>query len=183
MIGCILGTLGVIGIARWFHFRRHAWGGGGPCGRHWHRRHYEGWDDGIPGGFDPREGGRGGIFMRGALEPLDLTPAQERAVHAAVDELKDAARGLRGELKQSRKDIAQAFRKASFDEVVMGELYARHDTAIETLRKAFVGTAARIHDALDEKQRARLADMIESGPRAFFGRWPGGGYARPAWSW
>jgi hypothetical protein len=181
MIGSILGTIGVIGIARWFHFRRHGWGG--PCGRHWHRHHLGGWDDGVPGDFDPRAGFRGGMFMRGALDRLELDPAQERAVHAAVGELRDAARDLRGELKQSRKDIAQAFRKASFDEVLLGELYARHDTAIETLRKAFVGTAARIHDALDERQRARLADMIESGPRSFFGRGSGGGFARPSWSW
>jgi len=30
-----------------------------------------------------------------------------------------------------------------------------------------VGALAKVHDALDEKQRERLADLIESGPGFF----------------
>jgi hypothetical protein len=66
--------------------------------------------------------------------------------------------------------------------VLFGELYARHDRAIEDLRKAFVGATAKIHDALDERQRARLADLIESGPR-FGGGGFGRGFYRSRWSW
>ena len=84
---------------------------------------------------------------------------------------------FRGELRQSRTDIAGAFRKPQFDEVALGELYARHDTAIEGLRRAFVGLGAKVHDALEEKQRSRLADLIEAGPR--FWR---GGLFRSGWA-
>jgi hypothetical protein len=48
-------------------------------------------------------------------------------------------------------------------------MFARHDTTLETLRKAGMGALAKVHDALDERQRARLADMIESGPGYFRG--------------
>ena len=190
MIGCLLATLGVFAIARWIHRRSYrygapcaygGYGGHGGFGRY--DRYRMGWDPPFRGGHDRFEGFGRSVFLHGALDPLEMTPAQERAVNAAIGELRDAARDLRGELKQSRKDIADAFRKSSFDEVLLGELYARHDSAIESLRKAFVGMGAKIHEALDEKQRARLADMIESGPRAFFGRWSGRAYNRSPWSW
>lgn len=200
MIGCLLGTLGALAIVRWYHRRRYGWGryggggyglgaygsgayGSGMCGHGGYGRHHRGgWDDDFGGGprFDRHDRG---VHLFGALDHLELSPAQERAVRAAFDELRAAARAQRGEWSQTRKDVAQAFRKDSFDEVMMGELYARHDTALESLRKAFVGAGARVHEALDEKQRARLADLIESAPRSLFGRWPGRGYARPAWSW
>jgi hypothetical protein len=47
-----------------------------------------------------------------------------------------------------------------------------------------VDLGAEAHDALDDRQRARLADMIEAGPRAFRGgpfRRPG--FDRAGWGW
>lgn len=207
MIGCLLGTLGIIALAKMAHARRHGCFAG-PCGGGgwWrHQRHgfggfaHRGWHDGAryghdhgpghgdddgPDDFGPGRGGFGGrTFLRGALDPLEMTPAQERVVFAAIDEMRDAAGKLRGELRASRKDVAATFRKPVHDEVLFGELYARHDRALEDLRKAFVGATAKVHEALDERQRAHLADMIESGPR-FFGRpWGGRGSGRRHGSW
>ena len=56
-------------------------------------------------------------------------------------------------------------RKSSFDEVMLGELFARHDDALEKGRRAVVGLGARLHTALDERQRDRLAGLIERGQR------------------
>jgi hypothetical protein len=75
---------------------------------------------------------------------------------------------MREEVSSSRKDVAAALRKPTFDGVLLGELYARHDTAIEKLRKAFVGMMAKVHDALEEPQREQLAQIIERGPTHFF---------------
>jgi uncharacterized membrane protein len=94
---------------------------------------------------------------------VQATPAQQRAIKDALGELKQAAGKLKGEGRKTRADVAAAFRKPQFDEVMLGELYARHDRGLEELRKAFVGAGARIHDALDEEQRGRLANLIESG--------------------
>ncbi len=207
MIGCVLGTLGIIGLIKMVRARRYGCfgggcgGGGGGWWRHHHNRFHghhrfpHGWGHGGGGYRDGHDadsddlgaggswGGGGRAFLRSVLDPLEMTPAQERAVFAAIDELKEASGKLRGELRASRKDIAAVFRKPSYDEVMMGELYARHDTAMDSLRKAFVGTTAKMHDALDERQRARLADLIESGPGRFCGGWGRGGFDRSPWSW
>jgi hypothetical protein len=54
-------------------------------------------------------------------------------------------------------------RSESFDAESLGEAFAKHDSALSTLRNAVVEGLAKIHEALDEKQRARLAELIESG--------------------
>jgi hypothetical protein len=194
MIGCILATVGAIGLLKMAHHRRHGCGGWGS--RRWgglHHHHHHGCDDGDDRGtggpgryFGGRFGFGRGFVLRGILDRLEASPAQERVIVAAADEFHEATAKLRDEGRRSRSDVAGAFRKPSLDEVMMGELFARHDTEIEGLRKAFVGFTAKVHDALDEKQRERLADMIESGPR-FFRRGPFGrrgfdrGFDRDGW--
>jgi hypothetical protein len=224
MIGCVLATVGVIGLLKMAHHRRHGYwyGCGGGWGRRFMHHHHHlghrgfgrgyGWgDDGFGpdgfGGSDGREGpdghegpegpGAGGgggrgrgwgrhFILSGVLDRLEATPAQERVIGAAVDEFRAEAAKLRSEVRKSRGDVAAAFRKPQFDEVILGELYARHDTAIEGVRRAFVGLGAKVHDALEEKQRARLADLIEAGPgrwgRGFFrSRWNRGGFDQHPW--
>ena len=85
----------------------------------------------------------------------------------AIEEFRTEMEGLRGEGRQSRQDVATALRKPSFDEVLFGELFARHDERMEKVRKAFVGLVAKLHDALDESQRERLAAVVEKGPPFF----------------
>jgi hypothetical protein len=123
-------------------------------------------------------GGPRGFVVRTLSERLDATPAQEKVIRAATDELAEAASKLRGEGQRTRADVAAAFRKGHFDEVLFGELFARHDRSLEDLRKAFVGAGARIHDALDEGQREQLAALIEEGPRAFRRGWGRRGWER-----
>ncbi len=189
MIGCLIaGSLVVMALSRFAHRRwchGGGWHGGGWHGG-WHRHHHahrRGW-----GGFDLHGGGDeapswspawddGGYgvggkryFIRAVLRHVQATPAQERVIGAAVVEFGDELKRLTGdEAKRSRQEIADALRRPSFDGVVLGEQFARHDTLIEQGRKAFVGLFARIHDALEDEQRARLADLVQRGPR--FGWW------------
>jgi hypothetical protein len=132
------------------------------------------WMRGGWGGF--RNGLGNGFVARAISSRLDATPAQEKVIRDATDEFREAAAKLRGEGRKTRDDVASTFRKGHFDEVLFGELFARHDNALTDLRKAFVGMGARIHDALDEKQRARLADLIEAGPGAWRPRFRGRGW-------
>jgi hypothetical protein len=149
--------------------------GGGPGGweegsgpEHGHHRggpfrtHGRAW-----GGWG-RGGGMQSFFLRRLFEHLDATPGQEKVIAAAVEEMRQAMREQRGEVQKTRGDIARAMRGANFDEVVLGELFARHDTAIEAMRKSAVGALGKVHEALDERQRARLADLVEQYP-GFFG--------------
>jgi uncharacterized membrane protein len=151
---------------------RHAWAGRcGGFGGHHHARHWGHDEDpemgeGRWGGW---HGGGPGVVMRAVMHRIGARPDQEETIRAAVNEFRDSARRLRGEGERTRQEIADALRKPSFDEVAMGELFARHDGVLEELRKALVGTLAKTHDVLDEKQRQRLADLVASGPRAFRG--------------
>jgi Spy/CpxP family protein refolding chaperone len=183
MLGMLIGTVCLIGLIKTLRWGRRGggWGhrghrGHGGCGGGGYGR--RGWGGGGPwDGDDERGGGWGpGAFMRGMFRRLDTTPGQEKVIVQAIDEMRAAAREARGEARTSRTDVAKALRSESFDAVLFGEMFARHDTTLEGVRKAAVGAFAKIHDALDEKQRARLAEMLESGPGFF----RGGGWAAQA---
>jgi Spy/CpxP family protein refolding chaperone len=202
MLGFILGTaclIGFIATARAGRCGRRGWHGG--CGPHaWHGGgggcadggcgHGHGWGGHHRGpfGHGPGFGGRGfwqaggprAFFLRTLFERLDATPGQEKVILAAIEELRAAAAAHHGELEQSRKDLAKAIKSPGFDEAHLGELFARHDAAIEAMRRAFVGSMAKVHEVLDERQRGALAEVVEEGPFAFLrGGWMGG--ARGPW--
>jgi Spy/CpxP family protein refolding chaperone len=116
---------------------------------------------------------------------LEATPAQEKVIADALREMQGAIEKHRGEFRESRGDVAKAVRSEHFDEVLFGELFSRHDTAIEAVRKAAMGALGKVHAVLEPKQRERLAEMIEGGLfrglRGFRGH-GGGGYRGPgAW--
>ena len=120
------------------------------------------------GGWDRSEGrGEGGAWpsfaLRGLFSRLDTTPGQEKVIRQAAQEIFTAMAPLRGELDDTRKDIAKAVRTGTVDEVALGELFARHDEKLREARKAFIGALAKVNEALDEDQRKRLADMLDSG--------------------
>jgi hypothetical protein len=167
MLGFLIGTVCLVGLIKTLRWGRHH-GGGGGCGygrhgggcgygRHggWGRRGWEGggydrhgehgggWEDG--GGW-----GGPGVFLRALFQRLDTTPGQEKVIVAAYDELREAGQKARGEIRASRADLARAMRSPAVDEVLFGEMFARHDTALEALRKAAVGATAKVHEALDE---------------------------------
>jgi len=124
------------------------------------------------GGFPGFGGGglRKRFVVRAILEHVRATPAQERVIGAAFEEFRDEMkRAGGGEGRRTRQEIVDALRRPTFDGVVLGEQFARHDTVLESARKSFVGLVAKIHDALEPEQRDRLADLIERGPRFFGG--------------
>ncbi len=101
--------------------------------------------------------------LRSVFERLDTTPGQEKVIRDAVDDFLKTAAGARESAREWRKEIASAVRKDYFDETLLGELFARQDDVIETLRKEVVGTLGRVHATLDEAQRERLGDLLEKG--------------------
>ncbi|GAC1518462.1 MAG: hypothetical protein NVS3B10_20430 [Polyangiales bacterium] len=170
------------------------WGGGG-WGRHgggfggppWarHEEPYRGGEEADRGDewgprFRRRGGGGGfgggprGMILRFLSERLDATPAQEKVIAQAIDELEAAGSKAKEGVKRSRVDVARAVRSEGFDVGHIGEVFAKHDEAIDSMRKAFVTSMQKVHDALEEPQRKVLADLIESGPgvfRGFRGAW------------
>ncbi|MCC6522979.1 MAG: hypothetical protein IT373_09990 [Polyangiaceae bacterium] len=144
----------------------HAPGGGSGWG---------GWDEssalGGDEGVDPTSGGSGPFWLRAVLARLETTPTQKRAIGAAVEAFAKEVRPLRDELRQSQKDLAAVYRGAYFDESVLGHVFGRHDEVIERFRRAAVGLLAKVHEVLDEEQRARLAKVLEAGVGRSVPRW------------
>jgi len=194
MIGCLIaGGLAALAVSRIAHHRRwchgggwrrhHGWHGGGwGCGRGGYGRYGRGWgsmdiDDGPENDVwlqdDPWGGGPGAwrkrFFVRRLVDHVRATPEQERRIVDAVRDFRDEVkRAGSGEGRRSRHELADALRGQTFDGVSMGEQFARHDTLIEGLRKAYVGLIARVHDTLEPEQRGRLADLVDRGPRMGF---------------
>jgi hypothetical protein len=152
------------------------WGGrGGPWGGHGGRWGGHGGGYGGPfrgrgepegeaqGGWEGRGFGREGFLLRMLFEQIDATPGQEKVIAAAVREVREEALKSRDELRKTRGDIAKAMRGVSFDEVLFGELFARHDGLMESMRRATMGALGKVHEALDDKQRERVAELIERG--------------------
>jgi len=139
MFGFVFGTACLAGL--FYNLRR---------GR-WHRRH------GGPGRWSWRG------QMRWLFERLDTSPGQEKVLVQAADELTEAVEKMRDELGATRAAIARSLRGETFDTAALRELDAKHDELIDNLRKALRGSTAKIHEALDPKQRRELADLIEHG--------------------
>jgi hypothetical protein len=147
MFGFFIGAACLVGLAAVARGHRHHHYGYGGFGHHGHRR-----------GF----GGR--FFFRRVLERLDTTPGQEKLIREAIHDLRDEAFSLRSEVRRTRGDIAEALRGPQLDRAVLDRVFAKHDEVIEKLRVSVLTSVDKVHSTLDEQQRRRLADMIESGP-------------------
>jgi len=147
MLGFFIGAaclVGLAAVARGHHHRRHGYYGS----HHGYGRR----------GFGAR------FFFRRVLERLDTTPGQEKVIREAINDLQDEAYGFRKDLRGTRGEIAEALRAPELDKALLDRVFAKHDEVIEKLRASVVSSADRVHSTLDEQQRKRLADMIESGP-------------------
>ena len=141
MFGFFMGTLGALGLYALLRGRR----------GHWFRR-------GHPGGWGRP---RGRWFLRRVFERLDTSPSQEEVIRKEFDLLRRRASDFRDELRASRDDVARALRGDDFDETIFGDVFTRHDDRLREMRLDVVGAVARVHDALDERQRAQLAGFVE----------------------
>ena len=148
MFGFLIGAACLGGlVAVLFHRRRHHYGG---CGR----------------GHGRFNGGRG--YLHDALDRLDTTPGQEKAIVAAIDEFRDSVHALRSKLMASRGELATALRQDQFEAERVRVALARNADELAALGDTGTRTLGKIHEALDPEQRKRLARWLESGPGFLF---------------
>ena len=153
---CLALGLGALGFFALRRARR--------CGHGWYRGHgyyghYGHWGHfghHGPGGF-----GRRGLYM--GLAHLDASPAQERAIVAEVDKLTERLHGAKAGLRDGRGDLAAAIRGSTLDDAALGALLGRVDAATGEARAAFLDAVRNIHGVLDDRQRERLADILDKG--------------------
>ncbi|HEX2678575.1 MAG TPA: hypothetical protein VHM19_18110 [Polyangiales bacterium] len=133
-------------------------GSGPDCGPHGHGHH---------GGFGfgrrfARFGFRGGM-LRYVLARLDTTPGQEKAIRAALEELGTRLSDLRKSAKGTRRSLALAFSAQEWNRTAADATFAEQVELLKSAQRDFADALARIHEALDEKQRQQLAELIEDG--------------------
>lgn len=151
---CLALGLGALGFFALRNARRCRHGYG-----HWH-----GWHHGYGGPYGWGGGPswqRRGLYM--GLSHIDASPAQERAIIAEVDKLRDRLRNARGGLREARGDLAAAIRGPVLDDAALGAVLGRVDGATGEARSAVVDAVRNIHAVLDDKQRERLADLLDQG--------------------
>ena len=164
MFGFFFGALCLAGLV--FVLRRpYAFAYGG----HWHRGFHgygrRGWRDeeswGSPG---TARGFRARRMLRWMYERLGTSPAQETVLADAAEAIAGSFESLRGEWEQSRLDLARALRAEPFDVDALKSAFGRHDERIKLVREVVVTQGARVHEVLDGRQRAALADFLERAP-------------------
>lgn len=133
------------------HGHEHGSGHGRGCGRR--RRYRRG-----PGRF-------GRSVMYRVFEELDTTPGQEKVIRAEIEAIIEQARSSKSAFWDSRTELAQAMRADKFDGDLAGAGLGAQDQALKDLRTAFLESVARIHEALDPRQREILADLLDGGLR------------------
>jgi uncharacterized membrane protein len=97
------------------------------------------------------------------LSHLDASPAQERAIIGEVDKLRERLHNARSSVKDARGDLAAAIRGPALDDAALGAVLGRVDTATGEARSAILEALRNIHAVLDDKQRERLADVLDRG--------------------
>lgn len=152
MIGWLIGTACLLGLVK--VLRR---GRGHRCGAHRGCGGHGPWSGhGHPGDVHR-------WMLRGLFERLDTTPGQEKVILQAADALREQARTGREALRATGGDAARAFRGERFDEGAMAEAFARQNAALEAAQKALFEALAKVHEALDERQRREVAELLERG--------------------
>lgn len=160
MLGFIFGTVCLIGLVKVLR-RGGGWHGHGHWGHHAYGPAY-----GPGAGF----GGPRRWFLRSLFERLETTPGQEKAIVAALDELRENRKVLRIEAEQTRGDLGRAVAGGLIDDSTLEETFARHDRQLAQLRVSFVEALKKITEVLDERQRKQIAGLLEGG----LGGWRGG---------
>lgn len=157
MWGFLVGAVCLYGLARMMRGGGWAYAHGpGSWGhRRWGGWRHEGWEG------SRRAGGRGPL--RWLFERIDTSPGQEKVIAEAADALRGTVQGWGDDAERMRSDVARSIRGEAFDAAALEEAFARAEARLATVRETLRGQAARVHEALDPRQRAELADLLASG--------------------
>ena len=80
-----------------------------------------------------------------------------------LDKLRDRVYGAKSNLRDARGDLAAAIRGPVLDDAALGAVLGRLDAATGDARAAILEALRNIHAVLDDRQRARVADLLDHG--------------------
>jgi len=168
MLGFVFGTVCLVALIKVLRHGHHGWYGwhhthgcGSPgCGGGWGGHHH---GPGFGRGFG-RWGGGGfgdGFLMRGLFSRLETTPGQEKVIRSAFERVRETMREARSEWRDT-SELSTLLRGDTFDRTAAEGLSGKADASFAKLRVVIVEALAQIHEALDDRQRRILADIIAS---------------------
>lgn len=140
MFGFIIGTLSLIGLVKVARWGRH--------GRH---------------------GGWSRWMLRRLFQRLDTTPGQEKVIAEAVNDAQRVMWQAREQMFRARSEYAKAMRGEAFDNEAVNAAFEQQQASVDEVKKTLKEKLQAIHEALDPRQRAILADLIEFGPGRMHG--------------
>lgn len=94
---------------------------------------------------------------------LDLDESQVRELADILARLKTARSQARVDREASTTDVAQAFGTEGFDEERAGEALERRKASASAQEDSVLEALRRVHEILDEDQRAEFAYLLRSG--------------------
>lgn len=102
--------------------------------------------------------------MSWVLDELDARPDQRTEILDAVEEFMAASAGLKSEIKTMAPDRIDALRAHDAGAHVGAAITSRKPLMDQSM-DAFQAAFKRIHETLDGRQRFKLANRVEAGPR------------------
>lgn len=121
-------------------------------------------------------------MSRRLFEYLDTTPGQEKVIAEVLNDVEERGRAVHEGLRGARGAFARAVRGEHFDGEAVSQAFESSESAGEALKVAIREGLIKVHEALGPQQRARLAALIERGPRVMHGGCGGRGHRRGPWS-
>ena len=122
--------------------------------------------------------GRGYFGMRHVFRRLDTSPGQEKVIRNALDEMRASSREWKARATAARPELADLIRQ---NQVGAAEWNAWLGARVAEMNEAspgWVAALSKVHEVLDDRQRATLADYVEKG-RGFYPRLAHGGCGGP----
>ncbi|HSQ62386.1 MAG TPA: Spy/CpxP family protein refolding chaperone [Polyangiaceae bacterium] len=169
MLGFVFGTVCLVALVKVLRHGHHGWhyahGYGGGCGPSYGGwgGHHHGPGPGFGRGFGRwgRGGFGDGFLMRGLFSRLETTPGQEKVIRSAFEKVRETMREARSEWRDP-SELSTLLRGDTFDRTAAEGLSGKADASFAKLRVVVVEALAQIHEALDDRQRRILADIVES---------------------
>ncbi len=114
--------------------------------------------------------GRGRFVLRRLFRRLGTRPEQESLITGEVEAFWAELRGLREDGPALRGELAELLAAEVIDEATVSAVLKRRADRLEGLREKAAASIARIHGALDGRQRALVAELVRRGPPFGHGR-------------
>jgi Spy/CpxP family protein refolding chaperone len=103
--------------------------------------------------------------LRRLMRSLDASPSQERALRDLIHSARDQLRELHRDGRDVRQEIGDVLRAASIDDSRLAAAEAKVGSKVRDAADILRKTLLQMHEILDTRQRAQLADWITSGHR------------------